>query len=85
MLKSLMQTIREELELSAPFDQNALLGANQTARYRCVRCLLESTAAKGHIFVSEGELRRVQINHPQLGPQEGINDTRVFEGWKTRP
>jgi hypothetical protein len=85
VLKSLMQTIRDELELSTPFDQNAILGANQTIQYRCVRCLLESTATKGHVFVSEGELRRTQVNHPQLGPQEAIHDTRVFEGWKTRP
>jgi hypothetical protein len=41
-----MQYTREELELSVPFDPNAMLGTNQTVKYSCVRCLLESTAAR---------------------------------------
>jgi hypothetical protein len=81
-----MLTVRTELELTVPFDQNAILGSNQTAPYKCVRGLIESTAATGQIFVSEGELKRVQIVLPQLGsvPQDAVNDTRLFEGWRTR-
>jgi hypothetical protein len=86
LLKEWMLTVRTELELSVPFDQNAFLGGNQTAPYKCVRGLIESTAAAGQMFVSEGELKRVQIVLPQLGPvpQDAVNDTRLFEGWRTR-
>lgn len=84
LLKAWMLTVREELELVIPFNTNAILGKNQTAEYKCIRCLIESTAAPGYMFVSEGELKRVQINHPQYGPQEGVNDMRLFEGWRPR-
>jgi Serine dehydrogenase proteinase len=85
LLKSWMQKVREELELSVPFDANAILGTNQDAKYSCVRCLLESTSAPGQIFVSEGELRRVQIVNPQTQQQQdAINDSRLFEGWRSR-
>jgi hypothetical protein len=85
LLRSWMHYLRLELELSTPFDPNAILGANPGARYRCVRGLLESTAADGQVFVSEGELTRVQVVNPQTQqPQDAINDSRLFEGWKTR-
>lgn len=84
LLKAWILTIRSELELTVPFDQNSLLGANQTASYTCVRGLVESTAAPGQVFVSEGQLKRIQINHPQLGLQDAVNDTRLFEGWRAR-
>src|SRR5262249_44693395 len=84
VLKSWMANVREELEFAVPFDPNAILGTNPTAKYRWVRCLIESTASAGQIFVSQGELKRVQVNNPMLGPQEAINDTRLFEGWRTR-
>lgn len=84
LIKNLMSNARAEMQLSTPFDPNALLGANQTAAYSCTRCVLESPAFGAHAFVTEGELKRVQINHPQLGPQEGVNDSRTFEGWRLR-
>jgi hypothetical protein len=85
LLRSWMQMVRAELELSTAFDPNSLLGTNTDAQYRCVRGLLESTAANGQVFVSEGELKRVQIVNPQTQqPQDAINDTRLFEGWKVR-
>jgi Serine dehydrogenase proteinase len=84
LLKSWMATIREELELAAPFEPNAILGNNPSATYSCVRCLIESTASAGQMFVSEGELKRVQVNNPMVGQQDAINDTRLFEGWRTR-
>jgi hypothetical protein len=84
LLKAWMSTIRAELELSVPFDPNAILAGNPTAGYACIRGLIESTAAQGQIFVSEGQLKRVQIMHPQMGQQDAINDTRLFEGWRAR-
>jgi hypothetical protein len=84
LLKNWTQSVRDELELVVPFSANAILGANNEATYTCTRCLIESTGAPGYIFVSEGDLKRLQINHPQLGPQAGINDSRSFEGWRRR-
>jgi len=84
LLRDWLGTVRAELELSVPFDTNALLGVNPTATYRCVRCLIESTAAPGNMFVSEGQLKRIQVNHPQFGQQDGMSDNRTFEGWKVR-
>lgn len=84
LLKDWMKTVRDELELAVPYDANSILGANPSATYACVRCLLESTAEKGVMFMSEGELKKVQINHPQFGPQDGVNDSRTFEGWRPR-
>jgi hypothetical protein len=84
LLKDWLGTVRSEMELSVPFDTNAVLGVNGTATYRCVRCLLESTAAPGRMFVSEGQLKKVAINHPQFGPQDGTSDNRTFEGWRIR-
>lgn len=84
LLKGWMDSVREEMLLSVPYDANSILGANQQATYSCIRCLLESTAQRGVMFVSEGELKKVQINHPQFGPQDGVNDSRRFEGWRPR-
>ncbi len=42
LLKEWMGETSAELELSTPFDGNALLGANQTATYKCTRCLLRA-------------------------------------------
>lgn len=84
LLKAFVSSIRDEMRLGIPFDPNAELGVNQAATYTCVRCLIESTAAPGMVYVSEGELKRVQVNHPQLGTQEGVNDSRKFEGWRPR-
>lgn len=85
LIKDWLQAMRAELEVTSPFDPNALLGVNQTVKYSCTRCLLESTAYPGHIFVSEGELTRVQYPIPGTNiPQEAINDQRLFEGWRPR-
>lgn len=84
LLEDWTGSVRSELELSVPFDTGALLGVNQTATYKCVRCLIESTAADGRMFVSEGTLKKISIQHPTLGQQEGTADNRTFEGWRAR-
>ena len=84
LLKAWNASVRGELELAVPFDANSILGSNPSATYSSTRCLIESTAANGSLFVTQGELKKVQVMHPQLGQQEGINDTRTFEGWRPR-
>jgi hypothetical protein len=85
LLKNWLLSIREEMELSAPFDANSVLaGGSGPANYRCIRCLLESTGANGSIFATEGTLTKTSFVHPQFGPQVGIQDDRTFEGWRPR-
>jgi hypothetical protein len=84
-IREWLKAMRTELEIATPFDPNGLLGINQTAKYSCARCLLESTAYPGHIFVSEGELTKVQYVVPGTQiPQDAVNDRRFFEGWRPR-
>lgn len=82
LLKEWLKSVSKELELAVPFEANAILGSNTSANYSCTRCLLESTVAPRNTFVSEGELKRTQMNHPQFGLQDAINDNRTFEGWR---
>jgi hypothetical protein len=84
LLKAWYHSVSSELELRTPYDGNAVLGPNPTVQYEFVRALIESTASRGSKFVSVGTLTRLQIQHPQLGIQDAINDTRTFEGWRQR-
>lgn len=84
LLSDWLASIRTEMQLSSAFDANRVLAGGNAAAYHCVRCLLESTAAKSSMFVSDGTLTRAQTNHPQFGPQISITDDRTFEGWVER-
>lgn len=84
-LRDWLIQMRAELKIATPFDPTGLLGVNQTAKYSCTRCLLESTGYPGHVFVSEGELKKIQIVIPGTPTlQDGVNDQRFFEGWRPR-
>ncbi|MDF9845473.1 MULTISPECIES: hypothetical protein [unclassified Paenibacillus] len=80
-IKRLQNSITNDLKLNEPFDQQALLGPATNARYEIKRCLIESVEGGSHFFNSEGELSRVQVQTPN-GLQNGINDLRIFEGWR---
>lgn len=81
VIKRIYRNISSELSLSEPFDQEGLLGANPNVRYSVKRVVLESIEGGSHIYVSEGDLIRVQVTTPQ-GVQTGIQDSRKFEGWR---
>lgn len=84
LLKSFMQTVREELCLNEPWTPLRLAQAGAVTSYSCTRCLVESVDGGSHVYVSEGELRRVQFS-PQPGiVHDSLSDTRSFEGWRPR-
>lgn len=81
VLRALYRNISAELELSVPFNPAAILGAAASAAYSCRRSLIESTGAKGHVFVTEGEISRTP---PAPGVAASLTDHRTFEGWRQR-
>lgn len=82
LIKRIYDDVEAELELTSRFDPGSFLGGDAQKSYELRRCLIESIAGGSHYFVSEGNLRRQQVQ-PQPGvTQQVINDQRSFEGWK---
>jgi hypothetical protein len=82
VIRALHLDYARELALQTPFDGNHLLGSNPEVEYSLTRGLIESLPGGSTKFVSEGKLRRTQV---QLGPtqvQQAIEDRRSFEAWK---
>jgi hypothetical protein len=81
LIKQIYGDLAGELKLTTPFDPNVELGGAPTCNYSHRRSLIESVGGGSHSFRSEGTLTKRQI---QVGPQvqEGIEDRRIFEGWK---
>ncbi|MEQ8425199.1 MAG: hypothetical protein RIA63_10855, partial [Cyclobacteriaceae bacterium] len=87
IIKETYDDIKEELELTVPFDPNAILGASNNANYSARRGLIESIPGGTDVYISEGTLVKQQQNimqPPPLPPIQNIiiNDQRNFEGWR---
>jgi hypothetical protein len=82
LIKQIYADVAEELKLSEPFDPNVELGAANTCNYSHRRGLVESVAGGSHSFRSEGALTKRQVQVSPQVIQEGIEDRRMFEGWK---
>ena len=82
LIKDIYDDFAEELQLTRPFDPNLTLGTNSQMDYSFHRALIESVEGGGHVFVSEGQLRRQTIQTQQGVSQEAIHDSRSFEGWR---
>lgn len=70
-------SIREELQLRTSFNPESYLGADSSKEYTIKRTLIESLAGGTDCFISEGRFAKIE-----LPPQMGIQDQRIFEGWK---
>ena len=84
ILKGLQKDIGDTLLLRNRFSPDTEL-ANETEKdYSLCRSMVESVSYGCHHFVSEGRLTRVQIpsNQPRQGTTVGIQDYRLFEGWR---
>ena len=84
LLREIHLSYEEELKLLEPFSVHSILSGvaqDKAAPFAITRALLEGTIGGCYGFVSEGTLRRtqIQINNAQ---QEGIKDERIFEGWR---
>jgi len=84
LLSELSQTIQGEMELGIPFSVDKMVSAESpTAKYSCVRAMIESAKGGSNVFVSEGTVSFKQVQTPS-GPQDRIEDDRQFEGWRKR-
>lgn len=82
LIKEIYDNIADELELGVPYSPALSLGAQSSINYSWRRGLVESQSGGSHCFISEGKLMRRQIPMGPQMTQEGIEDTRLFEGWR---
>jgi hypothetical protein len=80
LIKNVHVDIRKELELNSRYDPNVILGNQPTKNYSFTRALLESISGGSHKYKTEGVFSKAKIQ-TQVGPVDGINDQRNFEGW----
>ena len=81
-IKALYDDFAADLELGIPFSPDVILGADAKKGYSLRRALIESAAAGGDSFVSEGELMRRQVQVAPGVMQSAVEDHRTFEGWR---
>lgn len=86
-IKTIYDSIIEELEINKIFDPNVILGNQNMANYSVRRVLIESIEGGTDVFVSEGSLIKTNVpvsNIPNMPPimRTTIEDQRKFEGWK---
>lgn len=87
IIQSIYLDIENELQLLKPVDLKVILAGKQSENYSFRRALIESTLGGCDVFLSQGTLTRQQLQQPgvqplQVIPQTGIQDNRIFEGWK---
>jgi hypothetical protein len=84
VLRDIYQSYATEMKILAPYSPAAVVGQtppNTPVQYTEVRGLIETTAGGCYGFVTEGNLTKLVMATP-AGPQEGLRDDRVFEGWR---
>ncbi|CAI3549132.1 SDH family Clp fold serine proteinase [Clostridium neonatale] len=80
-IKEIYNNIKEELELTRPFDVNLILNDSDSKQYYNRRVLLESISGGCDVFVSEGILTKQVMMNGGI-PQNIVNDNRTYEGWR---
>ena len=82
IIKAIYDDISNELGFGVPFDPMAVSQVNN-GEYNVTRALIESVAGGTDSFVTEGTVTRITVpgGSGQL-PQQGIQTTKTFEGWK---
>jgi hypothetical protein len=78
----LFQEYEALFELNVPYSPPAFLGQENSRRGVFTRAIIESS---GHVdaFVTEKEVRRIQVNQPGVpGPAEAYQERVVFDGWR---
>lgn len=74
------QYIEKEMLLRNTYDPVIDLAQTSLIEYNYIRACVDSINYGRNIFVSQGKLMKIVL---QTGmPNQQINDTRIFEGWK---
>ena len=82
IIKAIYDDISTELGFGVPFDPMAVSQVNN-GEYNVTRALIESVAGDTDAFVTEGAVTRITVQGvPGQPPQQGIQTTKTFEGWK---
>ena len=84
LLRKIHLSYEKELKLLEPYSVQSILNAaakDQAVSYTITRGLVEGTIGGCYGFVSEGTLKRIQVNLNNV-PQDAVNDERTFEGWR---
>ena len=82
IIKSIYDDISTELGFGFPFDPIAVSKINGGA-YSVTRAIIESIDGGCDSFVTEGVIRQVTVSGvPGQVPQQAIQTTKTFEGWK---
>ena len=82
IIKEIYDDLATELELTAPFDPDVVLGGAQEAPYCFRRALIESLNGGSHVFITEGVLRKQQVQDRSGLTQVAITDIRSRESWQ---
>lgn len=81
-IKSIYDDVSQELGFGIPFDPVSV-SHQGNGSYNVKRALIESIYGGSDAFVSEGIVRKISVqNIPGQPPQEAIQTTKTFEGWK---
>lgn len=77
IIKAIYDDISKELGFGLPLDLRGMANTNGGA-YSIKRGLIESVDGGNDYYLTQGKV--TQVNLPN--GQRGINDERIFEGWK---
>lgn len=80
IIKAVYDDISQELGFGEIFDPRAMINT-KNGEYSINRGLVESLNCGSYSFISQGKLTLQTVNTP-AGPQQRINDERLFEGWR---
>lgn len=82
IIKSIYDDISNELGFGVSFDPIAVSQTNG-GRFNVTRALIESVSGGNDYFSTEGSIKTISIqNMPNQAPQQVIQTTKTFEGWK---
>lgn len=87
VIKAVYDDMSTELELENPYDPGILLNQQNPYHYAFRRGLIESLYNGTDVYLSEGDLTMTTVGggiSPMgpIPPQNQLQDTRIFEGWK---
>ena len=72
----------QELEMRSAFHPQSFIGPDQFVRYSFRRALIESASAGSHMFVSEGQIVREQLEIQPGVIAESVSDQREYDSWR---